>query len=62
MKFYVIYEKYSDFTQFEGEWNIYIQTFSSYDDAIKDVESMKSNSNYRNIIGPLIQAHYLTQG
>ncbi len=57
MKYYVIYEKYSDYNQFEGEWNTYVQTFSSYDDAIKDVESMKCNSNYRHILGPLIQAH-----
>lgn len=54
MKYYVLYQEYSEYNQFEGEWITAYETFSSMNAAKKYITFLKKNNNYRRIIGPLI--------
>lgn len=59
MKYYIIYEEYSDYNQFEGNWTQKIQTFNSYEAAKKELNGLRTcyyHTNYRKRIGPLIKA------
>lgn len=59
-KFYVVYESYTDLTQFEGIWNMYVNEFDSLGDAEKWIEESydwKESKQYgRTALGPLIKA------
>ncbi len=53
MRYYVLYEFYHEYTQFEGSWGkdwIGFDTVGKAEDFIKGI---KPGSDYRNIIGPL---------
>lgn len=53
MNFYVIYERYSEYNQFEGVWDYCFETFKSIEAAKEFIKDNKQDSNYRNFIGPL---------
>lgn len=57
MKYYIIYEEYTEYNQFEGIWEISYKEFGSYQDAkdwIEDsFEAEEARRNERKLIGPL---------
>lgn len=57
-KFYVIYESYTDLTQFEGVWTVILKEFDSLEDAqnwIENSEDWKESKEYeRTCLGPLV--------
>jgi len=53
MKYYVLFEEYYDYNQFEGEWRLEHRVFDSYSDAEKFYTEISGNSNYSDIVGPL---------
>ena len=55
MKYYILYEDYSEYNQFEGYWELRKETFTSLMAAKKAIKNLKGdNNNYRHVIGPLI--------
>lgn len=57
MKYYVIYEYYTDYNQFEGSWDLQIEEFESLDKFKKWLESSRCAKDCitynRKLIGPL---------
>jgi len=58
-KYYIVYESYTDFTQFEGQWNIFVKEFNSLKEAetwIEESEDWKESVQYERIaLGPLVK-------
>lgn len=50
MKYYVIYRYYSEYNQFEGEWNTYHKEFDHLQPAMDFVRTLPSDEY---IAGPL---------
>lgn len=59
-QFYVVYEEYSEFNQFEGEWNLYIKEFSTLAEADEWLRTSREADDARRckrkLIGPLTEA------
>jgi len=53
-KYYILYESYCDYTQFEGQWSLEHETFPTIEKTRKKIESLKESGNIRNVIGPLV--------
>lgn len=53
--YYVVYEKYSEYNQFEGYWVLDIEEFSDFSKAQKFKDNISKSYNYRKIIGPLTE-------
>jgi hypothetical protein len=51
--YYVLYEQYTEFNQFEGGWDLNMETFKSIGAAQMFMNKVKDSSNYRTVIGPL---------
>ena len=51
--YYVLYEEYSEYNQFEGSWDKDWKSFNTEKEAIDYVLSIQKNHNYHNVIGPL---------
>jgi hypothetical protein len=45
--YFVIYERYNEFNQFEGEWLRDWNVFRFRDNAVKSIKEMKLNNDYR---------------
>jgi hypothetical protein len=56
MKFYVFYEYYSEYNQFEGSWEKDWAVFDGSEDAQGFIDSHTDNSDYRNFVGPLLES------
>ena len=56
MKYYVIYQYYTEPTRIEFCWRVNFREFSSFDKAMEWIEGAKKNSEIRNIIGPLVMS------
>lgn len=58
-KFYVVCESYTEHTQFEGSWSMFIKEFDSLEDAemwIEESYDWKESVQYdRTALGPLIK-------
>ena len=58
-KFYIVYESYTAFTQFEGSWAVSVEEFDSLEEAKKWIEESydwKESKQYgRTALGPLIK-------
>jgi hypothetical protein len=58
-KYYIVCESYTDFTQFEGQWNIFVKEFDSLKEAekwIEESEDWKESCRYnRTHVGPLVE-------
>jgi hypothetical protein len=59
MRFYIIYEKYTDLGLFEGQWETRYGEFETLNEAESEISWMKKNADWRNIIGPLFLARSL---
>lgn len=55
MTYYVIYQEYQEYNQFEGTWNTDYHSFDSLELANKFAVSCANNSDLRFIAGPLIK-------
>jgi hypothetical protein len=57
--FYVVYESYTDYTQFEGSWSIHVNEFESLEAAetwIEESYDWKESIQYnRTALGPLVK-------
>lgn len=53
-KYYIIFESYQDYNQFEGVWNLDMQTFSTLEGAITYKDGLGKSGHIRDIIGPLV--------
>jgi hypothetical protein len=53
MKYYVIYQDYTEYNQFEGDWSTQFKTFNSCKEAEKWIKDVRSNSDIKDVIGPL---------
>lgn len=51
--YYIIYKSYTDYTQFEGSWDIEYEKFDSLSECIATIQEYKENHNITGIIGPL---------
>lgn len=49
MKYFVLYEEFDEYNQFEGSWNKTWNEFDSLDDAERFIDSISVCSDYRNI-------------
>jgi hypothetical protein len=64
MKYYVIYESYSEYNQFEGSWDLKLKEF----DSIQEANKWLDNNTYvkecrlynRTLIGPLVEVSSLS--
>lgn len=56
MKYYVIYQDYTEYNQFEGDWSTQFKTFNSRKEAEKWIKDVKGNGNVGDVIGPLTDA------
>ena len=56
MKYYVIYSYFSEYNQFEGNWDVRFETFKTKESALKWIESVKNDGNFKQLIGPLTLA------
>jgi len=58
MKYYIIYEEYTDYNQFEGCWEISVEEFDSIENAeswLNTSERASECKTYeRKLIGPLV--------
>ena len=61
MKYYIVYEDYTELTQFEGEWDMRLEEFYSFDKANKWIKEAKENDNIRGIIGPLVKSSLINK-
>lgn len=57
LKYYVSWQEYEEYNQFEGVYQYDFKTFNSLCECNKFIESMKENQNgdFRKITGPLIK-------
>lgn len=53
MKYYVIYQDYTEYNQFEGSWSTQFKIFNSRKEAEDWIKAVKSNNNIKDVIGPL---------
>lgn len=55
-KFYVIYEEYSEYNQFEGTWDTMAEDFDTEEAANLFIAGL-THQDYQNIIGPLVNVN-----
>ena len=64
--YFIVYERYAEYNQFEGQWFTEVRPFTDKDKAITYKEVLKKDkfNNYRSILGPLIEigANYKKEG
>jgi len=58
-KYYVVCEEYTDYTQFEGSWDLTVKTFDSFETANSLVSSLMKKDSYegRRLFGPLAKVN-----
>lgn len=58
-KFYIVCESYTDYTQFEGAWSVFVKEFDSLEEAnswIKESKDWQESKQYeRTTLGPLVE-------
>ena len=52
--FYIVYEHFDEFNQFEGVWNAGWEKFGSLKKAVEEQKLMKKNTNYRKVSNILV--------
>lgn len=53
-KYFIIYEDYTEYNQFEGSWDTRVARFSTLEKARRWLKEAKLSHNIKNIIGPLV--------
>lgn len=54
-KFYVIYDSYTEYDQFSGDWAIKYKSFKTLKKCEEFINEIKLIDDYKDIIGPLIK-------
>ena len=52
--YYVVYEEYAEYNQFEGTWDLCLKKFKSVNKALAFIDQIEGNPNYRKCTRPLV--------
>lgn len=54
-KYYVVYQSYTEYNQFEGDWESCYSEFDSLKEASDWIKAVKKDTDLKDIIGPLVK-------